>query len=40
VYVYRPNTPAAPLDDPVTVPCDPELPGFVLDAQAIFNAGF
>ncbi len=40
VYVYRPNTPAAPLDDPATVACDPELPGFVLDVQAIFNTGF
>jgi Uma2 family endonuclease len=41
VYVYRPGQ-AAPtvLDDPETVPCDPELPGFVLDARTIFDTGF
>jgi Uma2 family endonuclease len=40
VYIYRPNAPVERLDDPATVPGDPELPGFVLDAQAIFNPGF
>ncbi len=41
VYVYRPGQ-AAPtvLNDPETVPCDPELPGFVLDARAIFDTSF
>jgi Uma2 family endonuclease len=40
VYIYRTNAPVERLDDPASVPGDPELPGFVLDAQAIFNPGF
>jgi Uma2 family endonuclease len=39
VYIYRPNAPVERLDDPATVPGDPELPGFVLDAPAIFAPG-
>jgi Uma2 family endonuclease len=37
VYVYRPGVPVERLDDPATVAGDPELPGFVLDVQAIFD---
>ncbi len=40
VSIYRPHTPVEHLDDPATVSGDPELPGFVLDAQAIFDPGF
>jgi Uma2 family endonuclease len=40
IYIYRPNAPVQRLDDPATVPGDPELPGFALDAQAIFDPGF
>lgn len=41
VYVYRPGQ-AAPLvlNDPETVPGDPELFGFVLDVRAIFDTSF
>lgn len=41
VQVYRPDT-ADPivLDDPATVSCDPELPGFVLEMADIFQPGF
>lgn len=37
LYIYRPNAPVERLDDPATVPGDPELPSFVLHAQAIFD---
>jgi Uma2 family endonuclease len=40
VYVYRPGVPVERLDDPPTVSGDPELPGFVLDVQAIFIRRF
>ena len=40
VYIYRPNAAVERLDDPATVSGDPELPGFVLDAQAIFSTSF
>jgi Uma2 family endonuclease len=40
IYIYRPNAPVERLDDPTTVPGDPELPGFVLDAQSVFDPGF
>ncbi|MBC8134813.1 MAG: Uma2 family endonuclease [Fibrella sp.] len=37
VYVYRPGTAEAEvLDDPQTVPGDPELPGFMLDMNRVF----
>src|SRR5262249_34916167 len=36
IYIYRPGASVQRLDDPTTVPGDPDLPGFVLDAQAIF----
>lgn len=41
VHVYRPGQ-AAPtvLNDPESVSCDPELPGFVLDARSIFDTSF
>jgi Uma2 family endonuclease len=37
VYIYRPDSPVQRLDDPATVCGDPVLPGFVIDAQSIFN---
>ena len=41
VHVYRPGPPAPTvLNDPETVPCDPELPGFVLDARSLFDTSF
>jgi Uma2 family endonuclease len=40
VYVYRPGVPAERLDNPATVAGDPVLPSFVLDAQAVFDAGY
>jgi Uma2 family endonuclease len=40
IFVFRPNPPVQRLDNPTTVPGDPELPGFVLDAQAVFDPGF
>jgi len=40
VHVYRPNTPVETHDDPATVSGDPELPGFVLNVRALFDAQF
>lgn len=37
VHVYRPNTESLILEDPATVDCSPELPGFLLDTKAIFD---
>ncbi len=37
VYVYRPDTEPQILEDPATVDCSPELPGFLLDTKAIFD---
>lgn len=37
VHVYRPNQAPFVLDDPDTVDCSPELPGFLLDVKAIFD---
>jgi Uma2 family endonuclease len=37
VYRYRPNIEVELLEDPATVSGDPILPGFVIDAQSIFN---
>lgn len=37
VHVYRPNQEPVILDDPASVDCSPELPGFVLDVKAIFD---
>jgi Uma2 family endonuclease len=37
IYVYRPGQPVERLDSPDTVPGDPVLPGFVLDAPAVFT---
>jgi Uma2 family endonuclease len=37
VFVYRPNKPAEELENPATLSGDPELPGFSLDVQAIFQ---
>jgi Uma2 family endonuclease len=37
VYVYRPGQSVITLNDPATTDCSPELPGFVLDVQAVFD---
>lgn len=37
VHVYRPDTEPTVLDDPATIDCSPELPGFVLDVKAVFD---
>jgi Uma2 family endonuclease len=36
VFVYRPDKPVETLDNPQTVSCEPELPGFILDVQEIW----
>jgi Uma2 family endonuclease len=40
VYVYRPGAAVERRVNPTTVSGDPELPGFVLDAQNIFDLSF
>lgn len=40
VHVYRPGQPVQILDDPATVACDPELPGFTLDVRSVFDTSF
>lgn len=37
-WIYRPGVAVALLLNPTTLDCSPELPGFVLDIQAIFDA--
>lgn len=37
-WVYRPGAEPVEQEDPLTLDCSPELPGFVLDIQAIFDA--
>lgn len=37
VYVYRPNTEPQPLENPETINCTPELPGFVLPVKTLFD---
>lgn len=37
LHVYRPDQPAQVLDNPATVAADPQLPGFVLDLNKIWN---
>jgi Uma2 family endonuclease len=37
VFVYRPNRPVEEVENPTTLSGDPELPGFSLDVQAIFQ---
>jgi Uma2 family endonuclease len=37
IFIYRPGEPVQHLDNPSTVSGDPVLPGFVLDAQAVFD---
>ena len=36
VHVYRPNAEPQVLENPTTVDCSPELPGFILDTQPLF----
>ena len=38
VWVYRPGADPAYFADPATVACDPDMPGFALDIQKIFDA--
>jgi Uma2 family endonuclease len=38
VYVYRPGVAVACLENPTTISGDPELPGFVLDLEKIWEA--
>ena len=38
VLVYRPNQLPETLENPTAVSCEPELPGFILDVQEIFQA--
>jgi Uma2 family endonuclease len=40
IYVYRPGSAVERLDNPATVAGDPVLPGFLLDAQAVFDASY
>ena len=40
VYVYRPGSEVEILEDPQTLFGDPELPGFTLDLQFIWDPGF
>ena len=37
VYVYRPGREVSELDNPATLDCSPELPGFVLEPTSVFN---
>ena len=37
VYIYRPHKPVETLDDPETVSCEPELPGFALNVREIWQ---
>ena len=37
VYVYRPGREVSELDNPATLDCSPELPGFVLELAPIFT---
>jgi len=40
VHVYRPGVPVEELDEPATLPGDPELPGFILDLSPIWDPSF
>ena len=40
VYVYRPNHPVECLENPSTLSGESVLPGFVLELQEIWQAGF
>ncbi len=40
VYVYRPGTPVEILEGPESLSGDPELPGFTLNLQFIWEPGF
>ncbi len=40
VYVYRPNAPVEMLDGPETLSGEPELPGFTLNLQPVWEPGF
>ena len=37
VYIYRPQTPVACLDNPQTISGEPVLPGFVLELGRVWN---
>lgn len=40
VYIYRPNTPVEILERPESLSGDPELPGFILNLNPIWEPGF
>jgi Uma2 family endonuclease len=40
IWIYRPQRPAELLDQPATVSGDPELPGFTLQFERIWNTRF
>ena len=40
VYVYRPGVPVEILEGPATLSGEPELPGFILDLQPIWEPAF
>jgi Uma2 family endonuclease len=40
IYVYRPGQAVELPENPATVSGDPVLPGFVLDAPAVFDPSF
>ncbi len=40
VYVYRPNAPVEMLDGPETLSGEPELPGFTLNLQPVWEPAF
>ena len=39
LYVYRPKTAVMELENPTTFDCSPELPGFILELEPIFDPG-
>jgi Uma2 family endonuclease len=38
VFIYRPGKVVEVLDNPLTLPADPELPGFVLDLEPVWRS--
>ena len=39
VFIYRPDKTVETLDNPASVSCDPELPGFTLNVEEIWSQG-
>ena len=36
VFIYRPDKPLETVDNPQSISCEPELPGFTLNVQEIW----